>query len=216
MIHENSAWHAITAFNDQAASTSTITMTSDQTATIKAGCGIRFKLSGSYYYAICTAITSNLMTIAGAPLTTGDGDLTELYWTHIPAISKPFKIDGAFADATNTTGLLASDVNIVGGYQWEHGRAYFVRLNASCYNDTGSPTTQATLNVKIGSNSVLSTALTIPDGIWTGSGVVANPSYYIINNGDILELTVTAASGGTPNNDAKDLTAILVFIPEMP
>ena len=212
-----SSWIAITAFNDQPASTSTITMTSDQTATIKAGVGIRFKLSGSYYHAICTAITSNLMTIAGAPLTTGDGDLTELYWTHIQPIQIPYIDSGAFADATDTA-LLEHDLNMTGGYKWFGGKAYLVLLGISTKgNDTGAGvTTQPAVNVKIAGSDVLSTALTIPDGVYTQSVVAITTANYDVNYGEAIELSVSAASGGTPANDAKDLTAILVFIPEMP
>lgn len=214
MIHENSTWHVITGFNDQPASTSTITMSSDLTATIKAGVGIKFKLSGSYYYAICAAITNSLMTIAGAPLTTGDGDLTELYWTHIPPVVLSFLDSGAFADAADTA-LLENDLLMKGGYKWFGGKSYLVLMGISTKNDDSGATTQPAINVKIAGSDALSTALTIPDGVYTQSVVMITTANYDVNYGEAIELSVSAASGGTPANDAKDLTAILVFILEM-
>lgn len=204
-------WNQIYAFSTTAASTSTITMTSDLTSSILPGHCIKFKLSGSYYRAICTAITSNLLTIAGAPLTTGAGDLTELYSTSMPSISETIVIDGAFADATDTA-LLLHDLNM--SYIWPAGRAYLVQLSIRTTQDDSAASTQASINVSIAGSDVFSTALTVPDGTYAKSVVAIITANYDVNYGEAIELKVTAASGGTPAHDAKNLTAILTFVPD--
>ncbi len=206
-------WNSVSEFTTTAASTSTITITSDMTGSIYPGMGIKFKLSGSYYFAIVAAITSNLLTIAGAPLTTGAGDLEELYYTVIPSIQKEFVITGAFADATNTT-LLATDLLITGGFKWKGAKAYLVNMEISTGQDDSSASTQPTLNATIAGTNVFSTALTIPDGAYTETAVAVTTANYDINESEILELSVVAAIT-TPANDAMDLFCILTFVPEL-
>jgi len=207
-----SNWHTITAFTATPASTSTLPMSSDQTATIKAGSGLKYVIGGTAYQGVCTAITSNLLTIAGAPLS---GDVTSLSWTHIPCIAKEFVINGAFADATDTA-LLEHDLLMKGGYKWYHGKAYLALLGISTKNHDSAASTQATLNVKLAGSDALSTALTIPNAVYTQSVVQFTVANCDINYGEAIEMSVTAASGGTPANDAKDLIAILIFVPELP
>ena len=203
-----------TDFNDQAASTSTITMVTDQTANILPGMAIKFKLSGSYYYAICTAITSNLLTIAGAPLTTGDGDLTELYYCDLPdAVHvEEIVINGAFADNTTST-LIEDDLLLKGGIYWKRSKAYCVQMAIICTDlDSGTVTTEAQLNAKINASDLFSSDLTVNTTL-VNSVVNVNTSNYDINYGETIELELAVlASGASPNNDAINLTVYLTFV----
>lgn len=203
-----------TDFDDQPASTSTITMNSDQTGSILPGMALKFKLSGSYYYAICTAITSNLLTIAGAPLTTGDGDLTELYYCNMPDATHTeiIVISGAFADNTSTT-LIESDLLLKGGIIWKKSKAYCVQMGIICTTlDSGTVTTQAQLNGKINSADMLSSDLTVNTSI-VNSVVNVNTSTYDINFGESIELELAVlASGAAPVHDAINLTVYLTFV----
>jgi len=199
-------------FNDQPASTSTITMVTDQTATIKVGMGIRFKLSGTYYYARVKAIAADLLTIQGAPLTTGDGDLTELWW----GLQKTFQVDiaisGTYGAATGNT-LIQS---IMRARKWWGGRAAFL-VHFWGTHETADAGTQPQVNPRINTANVstdnsaggieLSTA-----GVQVANGDVAiNPSNYSIVDGSRLELACTVA-GGT--GDAADLSITLIFCEE--
>ncbi len=202
---------ATTDFSTTAASTSTITMNSDKTGSIKTGMAIKFKLSGSYYYAICTAITTNLLTIAGAPLTTGAGDLQELYYSDNPnsidvvAIS----INGSFADAADTA-LLASDLNMY--LKWTKSIAYLVMISHIVKTqDTGANQSRVNCDIN-GANSVSTANTNAGQSVstsWVNTVVDINTTNYDINYGESIEIR-TDANGS--NDDAKDLTVLLTFV----
>lgn len=209
---QRDGWFALTEdthWDDQPASTSTITMAADLTGWLKAGVPVKFKLSGSYYYAILTAVASNLLTIAGAPLTTGDGDLEELYVGDPRKVHVvPFHIAGEYADGANTT-LLATDAKQP--YEWELPPAYLVKFRA--YSDTDGDSTDPKVNVSIGGDKV-GTANS-NDGLemtaaqtWYSTVVDINTSNYSIAYDEAVEITTTAGAG------ADDLTVLCVFVEE--
>lgn len=202
-------WNDVTAFNDQPASTSTITMTADLTASIKPGMAIKFKLSGTYYYAVCTSIAAGLLTIAGAPLTTGDGDLEELYYSnlHGQVIQIPILVPGYFADATETTLLLNDNLEYL---KWCQSKAYLVMMSATQkVADTGA---ENTVNCSIAGSNVFSTALTLSAtaGTWVDTVVAVTTANYDINFGEAIELVATKVGNG----DCTDLSVILTFVGE--
>jgi hypothetical protein len=87
-VTDKTGWRDLqkdTDFDDQPASAYTITMVTDQTAYIKVGMALKLKVQGSYQYAIVAAITANLLTISGKPLTLLDGDLTEIWFDQNPS-----------------------------------------------------------------------------------------------------------------------------------
>jgi len=151
-------WTALakdTDFNDQAPSTSTITMVTDQTANIKPGMALKYKVSGVEYYGICTAITSTLLTIGGIALTTGDGDLTELSYCDLPNSTEVlvFTIPGAFAD--NLSSLLQDDLLMKGGFYWRKSEAYLVNVACICTDkDSGTVTSEAKINIDTGGDAL--------------------------------------------------------------
>ena len=202
-------------WNDQAASTSTITMNHDFTAIIQKGMAIKFKLSGSYYYAICSNIASALLTIAGAPLTTGDGDLEELYYSPFTNQVEElrFTVTGSYADGATST-LLEADLKIKGGYAWKKPKAYCVNQAViHTADDTGTPVTEPTVTAMINSAALLSSEDEVATTL-QNSVVEITTANYDINYEETIEIKVTQASGGAPNNDASDLTVFLTFVYE--
>ena len=209
------AWCALTATTDfatQAASSSTITMNTDQTANIAIGTPVKIVNNGNTLYAICTAITSVLLTIAGPALNTGSGLTTAVSFGRPERVAiVSLFIAGASFGATDTD-LLANKMNSY--YKWLGGPAYLATFSAVHHTAAGS--TQEKVNVKIGGNSVstndssngiqLSTA-----GTWVDNPVATvSTSYYGITNGTALTVACTAAdsTAGT----AKDLTVLCVFV----
>lgn len=202
-----------TDFNTTAASASTITMLTNQTNNIFPGMAIRFTLSGVLYYAVCTAITANLLTIAGAPLTTTPGALTTIGYSNLPnsTASEVISISGAFADALSTT-LIQNDLLLKGGLFWKKSKAFCVQMSIICTDlDTGTVTTEAQLNTKINGNNLLNSNL-IVDSILQNSVVNINTLNYEINYNESIEIELAALAAGTPNYDALNLTVYLTFV----
>ena len=142
---------ATTNFSTTAASTSTITMVIDQTTNILVGYAIKFTLSGVVYYAQVTAITASLMTIRGAPLTTGAGNLTALSYSIFPSQVDvlDLSVDGYYEDATDST-LILSDMRK--RLVWEESKAYIVGWDMSQrIVDTG---TEANVTVMVNALAV--------------------------------------------------------------
>jgi len=207
-----------TDFNDDPVSESTVTMVTDQTSNVKIGTPIKFTLGGTAtnpgtYYAICTAITSSLLTINGAPLEVDDGDLTALYYddTRSP-IQLDFFIAGVYGDAIDTA-LLSNDMNSY--FTWKGKKAYLV--NFSAVQKTVDTGTEPKINVRINSADVSSNDSN--NGIQLGAtatwvdnpAVAINTANYGINNGGSMEIHCPVA-GGT--GDASDLTTSCIFVEE--
>ena len=191
--------------------TSAITMYTDQTSYIKKGYALKYKLTGSsYFYGVCTNITSSLLTIAGAPLTTGNGDLHELYYSSWPGQTEmvAFVVSGNFATSAITT-LLAS--NVLTKVKWDKQTAYLSKISTTVFTgDTGA--SQPIVNVDInGANSVCTSnsnsGLTVSQS-WVDSTIDINTLNYDINYGESLEIRTSAGTNG----NASDLTIQLTFV----
>jgi hypothetical protein len=198
-----------TEFSTTAASTSTISMNVDLTGSIKVGMPIKFVLSSVTYYAIVTAIASNLLTIAGAPLTTGAGALTALWYSDHAGQAEvmSFAIGGNFADGADTT-LLVNDLNTY--VKWTKAPAYLVMI--SHREKTTAGTTNPNVNVDIAGANPVSTSNTNQGRAvatsWTDTVVDINTSNYDIVQGDSIEIRTTADIG----THASDLTVQLTFV----
>lgn len=95
---------------------------------------------------------------------------------------------------------------------WSEGDAALVRVSTICLvADTG--TAPPEINVTIGGNAVVSTAISTTDTI-AYSGVDIDPATYLVAFGDALEVTNhnTPANGTVTNGDAEDLTVELIFV----
>jgi hypothetical protein len=214
----SSKWTSLTAttdFSTTAASTSTITMNTDQTATIKAGMAVKFTLSGTVYYAIVSAITSNLLTIAGAPLTTTASALTALSYGLLPPIVERIAIPGYWADAADTA-LIANDLSI--SYVWRGPKAYLVQIGGYV-RTTDSGASKPRLNARIGStttdyvstsNSNAGLEMTAAT-TWYRTGIDIASAKYTVSFADVVELK---SDGAGSNDDSSDLFVELVFVVE--
>ena len=203
-----SIWTQETNFTATPASTSTLTMTSDVTGTIKVGFGLKYTIGGTVYYGVVTAITSNLLTLAGAPM---GGDVTALYWCPAHHVRQlVVSVPGKFADAANTT-LLKTDSKL--SIDWDLGKAYLVRIrHIVVTDDTGA--NQPIVNVSVNGSAVgtsnTNAGLAVAE-TWTSTVVDINTSNYDINNDEAVEV-ITDASGS--NGDAVDLTVSMTFVLE--
>jgi len=210
----NSRWRPLltSEYTATPATTSTVTVVSG-TSNFKQGSPVRYKYGGTTYYGICTAITSSLLTIAGATLDTGT-DLTEL------AVGQPDLVvikrvyvaavyNGAVQNILENT---TEEVLL-----WQHGKAYAVRYSgAQGTNDTG---TESFVNLQIAASAVGTEntnngiQMSSSGGSFVHSSAVAiNTSQYEIDFGDSIEFRVTDVTGS--NNDAAKATFQAVFVLE--
>lgn len=193
-------------FTATPASTSTLTMGTDLTATIKVGYPLKYAIGGTTYYGIVTAITSNLLTVAGAPL---GGDVTALYYGNPErVIQATYSINGYFADAANTT-LLATD--LLAKEKWQQSKAYLVMISHIVTTDdsgANQPLVTVSVNGSVVGTDNTNAGLAVAE-TWTDTVVGINTSNYDINTGEAIEI-VTDASGS--NGDAQNLTVRCVWV----
>lgn len=130
------------SFTATPASTSTLTMTSDRTAILFPGYGLEYTIGGTKYYGVIDAITSNLMTIAGASLS---GDVTALRYTKTGVVQMPILIPGYYEDSTDAD-LIISDLGHT--VAWRQGPAKLVRALFSSRVVDGS--SNGYVNVRMG------------------------------------------------------------------
>jgi hypothetical protein len=206
----SSKWTALVLTTDYAtvpASTSTITMNTDQTANIKAGMALKYTIGGVDYYGVATTVAANLLTIAGAAL---GGNITALYYSPLPGMVEmvAFIVSGTFADAASTT-LLADDV--LTKVKWDKPNAYCVKQEVTVTTDD-SGANQPRVNVTLAGSAVntsnTNAGLTVAE-TWVNSVVDINTTNYSIIYGEAIEVT-TDANGS--NLDASDLTIQLTFV----
>ena len=197
-------WTALTAFTATPASTSTITTTSDLSSVIVPGTPLKYVISSTTYYGICTAITTDTITIAGAPLST---TISSLYYGNKSRVRQlDIVVNGFYEDASNTT-LIATDVG--GQLVWNMGTAYCVMFKA--YSRINDGSNDGTVQVTVGGNDVCSTAagLTLAaDATWYTTVVDITPANCETAYGEVIELDVTKGTGG----DAQDLSVSMVFV----
>ncbi|MGE4537570.1 MAG: hypothetical protein AB7D37_10860 [Desulfovibrio sp.] len=194
------------------ASTSTLTMLTDQTSNIFPGMPLRYTISGTAYYGICTAITPSLLTVAGAPLS---GDVTALDYSTSPGMVETIQlmIPGYWADTADTS-LILND--LVQPLLWPGAPARLVRIQAyTRTTDTGASFPR--INARIGatttdrictSNSTAGLQISA-SATWYTSVVDIDPTKYTVSTGNIIELT-TDANGG--NDNASDIVVVLRFV----
>ncbi len=210
-----SKWTALAASTDYAAtpaSTSTLHMTTDQTAAIKPGMALRYVIGGVAYYGVVTAVTSGLLTVAGAPLS---GDVTALDYSIFPGMVETMTLSdpGAWADSADTA-LVANDLLIA--LVWPGPPAALVRIQAwTRTTDTG--TNKPRINARLGETPTDSVSTDksnaglelVASSTWTATGVDIDPAKYAVSLGTAIELR-TDANGS--NDDARDLTVVLTFV----
>lgn len=194
---------ASTSFTAAPASTSTLTMGADLTASIKVGMSLRYTIGGTVYYGMVSAITSNLLTVNGAPLS---GNVTALSYGGGTMRQISILIPGKYEDASST-GLIVADLK--SSLVWRLGTSYLVHFGV--YSDTVDTGTKGTASVRINATEVCTTAggLTLTAAkTWYYSVVDIAVAAYDINRGEAIEVTSVKAGNG----DASDLTVQMVFV----
>jgi hypothetical protein len=193
------------------ASTSTITTSADMRPIIKVGFAMRYKIGGTYYYGMVTAITASLITIAGAPLS---GTIQELSYGKpelIQVAAENFFVAGLFSDFAENT-LFANDMKTF--VRWNLSSGYLVKILVRTGRYDSGGINQPRVNVTINNNPVATTnsnaGLTIPvSATWTETVVDINTSNYAINYGDSIEIST---DGTGTNGDAENLTVGCIFV----
>jgi hypothetical protein len=185
------------------ASTSSVTMTSDLTATILPGMSLRYRIGTTTYYGRVSAITSGLLTVNGPPLS---GTITSLWYDGGTIREIIITIPGLYEDASGTT-LIASDLS--SQFIWRLPKSYLVKYWVySRLHDTG---THGQASVRINGTEVNTTAggLTIAANATEYTTVVdIDSAAYDINANEAIEITSIKAGNG----DASDLTVGMIFV----
>jgi hypothetical protein len=204
-----SFWTALANFTATPASTSTITMGTDQTATILVGSPLKYTIGGTVYYGMVSAITSNLLTVAGAPL---GGDVTALSLGDASRIEQiDIPINTYYEDATDAT-LIRSDLSTA--LIWHKSAAYIVRFVAwSLVHDSTTHGQIQVTNGVYGSTlyavSSTSGGVTIAADATQYSTVVdIDTAKYVLAKGNAIEIAATKNGAG----DAHDLLVSIIVV----
>jgi len=199
----SSSWTEVTAFTATPASTSTITTTSDLTGTITKRDPLRYVIGGVTYYGIVTVITSSLITIAGAPLSS---TITALHYGDPTRVkTDTIVVNGYYADASNSK-LIESDLFMNDGLIWTNSKAYIVQISyLHAVNDSGA--TQPKINITNGGSDIITSDVSVSTSSTVRTGININ-TYYLLSFGGYIEIDVTKGTNG----DAHDLTVYLVAV----
>ena len=182
-----------------------LTMTSDLTASIKAGMSLMYVISGVTKIGRVGAITSSLLTPNGAPLS---GDVTALYYGGGTTRKIIVIIPGTYEDASNTA-LISSDLKSSALKTWDLPISYCVHYKV--YSNTHDTGTHGQASVRINNTELNLTTggLTIAaDATEYQTVVDIDVAAYDINPGEAVE--ITAVKNG--NGDASDLTIEMIII----
>jgi hypothetical protein len=200
-------WTQVPAANFTAtpASTSTITMGVDMTASIKAGTSLRYTSAehGAYIGRV-GAIAANLLTVNGPAM---DHDITKLEYGGGTLHEVIVIIPGLYEDASST-GLIVADLK--SQVIWDHPTSYLVYFSVySAVHDSGGTHGQA--SVRINATEVNTTAggeLIAANTTWYPTVVNIAVAAYDINPGEVLDVTSIKGTTG----DASNLTVIMIFV----
>lgn len=195
-------WVPITGFTATPASTSTITMSKDRSAVLIPGTALRYTIGGTTYYGIITAITSTLITLAGAPLS---GTITALFFSQDlgRVIQMPILIPGYYEDATDAT-LLANDLGQT--LLWQQGSSHCVRM--AMKTRVADSSSNGVAQAYIGGSALSTSGLTLAGTGWYYTVVDINTTNYKCDFGEDIEIGATKGTGGT----AQDLSVLLTFV----
>jgi hypothetical protein len=195
-------------FTATPASTSTITMTTDMTASIKANMTLKYVIGGVTYYGIVGAIASNLLTVWGAPL---GGDVTALYYGGGTLLQLAYDATVNVDGTANTTALKTGTVYTL---KWQKPTSYLVFYQA--YQTThdshsASPITHGKVTIKINGTEVNTSAgglVIAANATWYSTVIDIATAAYDINPGEGLTIVVT--QGGTADGAGLAVGAVIV------
>ena len=214
-----SVWNPIdiSDINTTPSTTLSITTNANLSATVLVGDVVRVTIGGVFYYGYVSESSFNVNTGYGKIGIYGEalsGTITAISygrhglvggWNVVPAILSY----GSFADESNSA-LISTDV--LTGLNTGATNYRLLCARARCNEiDSGTPTAQAKFGVKNGSNSIFTTIELTTADTWSYC-TDANVSYNAFGPTDVIEIDITAATGGTVYNDAKDLTVQFFFV----
>jgi hypothetical protein len=193
--------HLLLAYTKTPASTSTITMLADLTNYVKPGDPLRYTIGGVDYYGVVSAITSNLLTVSGPPLT-GSVDLFFLPKSKLSMVV--ISVPGLY-EATASSAIIQAYNHTK--FVWNKSAAYLVKFFVRAETaDTGD---DGIINAMVGGSEVDATGLTIAaDDTLYSTGIGISAANYSVNYGDVIELKATPGSSA----DSEHLTATLIFV----
>lgn len=207
-----SPWASLLAGTDFATTapgTQTVTMLVDLTSVIRPGMALLYTYNGTIYRGRVKTIAAGLLTLQGPPISTGAGLLTALSFSVANSAVVALGIAGSYGD---TVTAVLYKAKVKRNYYWLLPRAYCVYFQGQHNTDAG--TTQPKINVR--TNSLRVSNNDSGNGIQLSTGLVANPdtaidpSNYVINPGEVLELECSAA--GNPTSGALDLAIQMMFV----
>lgn len=196
---------AASAYTATPASTSTITMVTDLTATLGVGTPIRYMIGSTIYYGIITAITANLMTIAGAALS---ADIVSMQYGDSSRVRQVVvTVAGTYEDADNTALILSDNLQPL---IWKLPKAYCVFYAFySVTHDSHATHGKATVRINNTELNTSADGLEIAaDATWYSTVVDIATAAYDINPGELIEFAVKKGGKG----DATHLTGVMLFV----
>lgn len=193
-------------------SPSIITMST--TSDMGVGFPVRYVVSGTTYYGVITALTTNTSITVAGPAIAAASTVSAL------AVGTPEMVSVVQLFVSNDYGnnvastLLATDMKTY--IKWNRQKAYLVRFAVT--HNTAAATTQPTINVNINGSAVSTQnsnngILPTTAGTWINTTLASiNSSNYDINWDESLEVACTVV--GSPTTGALNLTVLCVFVQE--
>jgi len=160
-------------------------------------------------YAIVTNYNSGIVTIAGISTGGASGTMDLDYGPMIYVSYEYFVIPGNYGDNTTST-LLEDDISMAGGFHWQKGKSYIVRVqNISISRGVGDYPGINILITGSTTGEVLSSNQSIASGSITSSVVEIDSTYYELNMGNNIEVSInTAGLSGSPSDLSIYLTIV--------
>lgn len=188
-------------------------ITMSNTGDFAVGLPVRYVVSGTTYYGICTALTANTsITVAGPALAAAATISALAVGSEGMVTTVQMFVANAYGDSVNA--LLASDMKTY--IKWNRRKSYLVRFSVT--HNTAAGTTQPTVNVQVnGSNVSTSNSgngiLPTSAGTWVDNTLASiDSATYDINWDESLSVACTVV--GSPTGGALDLTVLCVFVEE--
>lgn len=187
---------ATTDFSTTAASASTITMATDQTANIEKGMLVEVVNNGNTYQYRVQAVATNLLTLMGPALNTGAGLTTAVRWFRKRGqiVEVVLRVLGSWAAATDAD-LLTTYMGFPGGFRWDGPAGKLLGWTAvsRTANTTGEVQLYLVGDGYIGAPIVPGNTPATPG--WKGS-----PTEQALVPDAILEVGCTATDAGSPQD----------------
>ena len=187
-------------------------ITMSNTGGLFVGLPVAYAISSTLYFGIITAVSANTsITVAGSGLAAGAVLDSLRIGTESMVRVESFYISGAYG-ASVDAGLLGTIMKTA--YKWRYPRAHLVSF--SVRHNTAAATTQPTINVKIGGNSVSTDNSNngikpTTAGAWIDNTLASiNSSNSGIDFDEAVEIACTVV--GNPTGGALDLTVECVFV----